>query len=43
MINHVHYIYHYIHHYIYHYIYIAWDHTVDGGNPAPVSRWFIPL
>ena len=18
-------------------------HTVDGGNPAPVSRWFIPL
>jgi hypothetical protein len=18
-------------------------HTVDGGNPAPVSRWFVPL
>ena len=19
------------------------DHAVDGGNPAPVNRWFIPL
>ena len=19
------------------------EYTVDGGNPAPVNRWFIPL
>ena len=37
----------YIYTYVYIYIYILYvfnfKDTVDGGNPAPVSRWFIPL